>query len=74
MQLTREHRQIVIDFLKNNGQSSSWSIGLKLGICTRKALQFMKLLASHGDVQLCDRYSSVNNCVWKLTDKAKAGN
>lgn len=66
MRLTREHRCVVLQYLKDNGPSATWCIAGKLGIDTRKALQFMKSLSYHGDVQLSDRYSSVNNSVWEI--------
>ena len=60
-----------LEYLKKHEQGSTWNLALYCKIPTPRARALIKKLAAEGYVQLCERYTNVNNLVWKLTDKAK---
>ncbi|MBV2127964.1 hypothetical protein [Arsukibacterium indicum] len=71
MQLTYIQKRILVGFGAN--ERSTWGIAHENGLPTSKCLRIMKQLEALGFVEKCQRYSSKNNYVWKLTDAGKAG-
>lgn len=60
----------IINFIEKSEMTSTWAIGKRFSIQTAKMLKRMKHLERVGLVER-HYFSSVNNIVWKLTDKAK---
>lgn len=63
----------ILEIIKKETQCSTWRLAAALKVPTPKMLRKMKALQKSGLVELCQRYTSVNNLVWKITDEAKVG-
>lgn len=67
MQLTEIQKRAVLAL--EQYETSTWGIAARCGLPTSKCLRIMKNLEAMGIAEKCQRYSSKNNYVWKLTDK-----